>query len=467
MKSFLKFVMFLILFSFSVSLLASFQHPSSMKLWKKVNIKDYKGSYLCLGDLDNDKQVDFLLYRQGPMSTPGYLIAVNSKGKTMWELGDKSIKKHARDGAGNEPALRGILLVYDINQDGKSEVIAELWKENNPWLCIIDGETGEILHERLSPFDKRVRSGKRSRCHPVGMIAYLNGRNSPPSIIIKYSASNNVPCYVAALNTNLDIIWMRRLSKHAAGHIPTVADPDRDGKDEILIGAMLIDDNGNPLWMKEITKHADCTAIFDVNPENFGDELFMSICGTGPAYCMSVNGKTLWEKTKKEVPHGQGIWIGNFINERKGYEAIILCSGHIGDFLTVDAKTGVTITNFKQKRKYEAYPDFPCIVNWISTDIQSLWIPIDRALVDGYGNIVADTGEYEKLIKNRLHWGESKEKLAVQIFAVDLCGDERDEIVMYQPRDGEGILIFTQSDSDMAKKNYIHKKNIYNIRTYY
>lgn len=466
MKSFLKIIMCVILVSFSASHFASPQ-ASPMKLWKKINIEAYKGSYICLGDLDNDKQVDFLLYREGPMTTPGYLVAVNFKGKLLWELGDKSIKIHAKDGDGSEPALRGIALVYDINQDGKSEVIAELWKENNIWLCIIDGETGKILQERLSPFDKRVRGGERSRCHPVGMVAYLNGKNNPPSIVLKYSASSNVPCYVAALNANLDILWMRRLNNHAAGHIPTVGDVDRDGKDEILVGAMLIDDDGNPLWMKENPKHADCTAIADVIPENQGDELFMSICSTGPAYCMSVDGKTLWEKTKEEVRHGQGIWIGNFVDERKGPEAIILCSGHTGDFMTVDAKNGETITKFKQKRKYEAYPDFPCPVNWISTDIQSLWIPVDRILVDGYGNKVVDTDEYEKLIENTLHWGESKENLAVQIFAVDLCGDERDEIVMFQPREGEGILIFSQTDSDMEKKDYIHKKDIYNIRTYY
>ena len=33
-----------------------------------------------------------------------------------------------------------------------------------------------------------------------------------------------------------------------------------------------------------------------------------------------------------------------------------------------------------------------------------------------------------------------------QAFAVDACGDERDELVLYQPYNGEAILIFTQPD---------------------
>ena len=40
--------------------------PSSMRLWHKVDISTYRGTFVCLGDLTGDRRVDFLLYRQGP-----------------------------------------------------------------------------------------------------------------------------------------------------------------------------------------------------------------------------------------------------------------------------------------------------------------------------------------------------------------------------------------------------------------
>jgi hypothetical protein len=66
-----------------------------------------------------------------------------------------------------------------------------------------------------------------------------------------------------------------------------------------------------------------------------------------------------------------------------------------------------------------------------------------------------------------LRWGITKAHVATQVLATDLCGDERDELVMYQPYNGEGILIFTQPDSDDEEKRYVHRKDVYNMHTYF
>lgn len=128
---------------------------------------------------------------------------------------------------------------------------------------------------------------------------------------------------------------------------------------------------------------------------------------------------------------------------------------------------GRPLATFQHHRELEGYPDFPCVVNWMSRDVQSLWIPIDRCLVDGYGNVVADLGAHEEHVRRRLHWGTSKSHVAVQAFAIDLCGDERDELVLYQPYHGESIMIFTQPDSDGREKTYVHQENAYNIHSYF
>jgi hypothetical protein len=437
-----------------------------MKLWKTVDLSACPVSFPCLGDLNGDGKVDFLLYRQGPQTTPGYLVAVDHRGRKLWERGDASIDRHAPDGKYNEPALRGIALVYDLDSDGDSEVVTELWDDGKPMLCVLDGATGHVERRIASPLDPAVRGGERSRCHPLGRIAHLHGQDGPASIVLKYEASGNVPSHAVALSPSLEVQWHFRGHPDAIGHIPTVGDLDGDGCDEIALGRTLVDGSGEVLWQKKARRHADCTALVQL-PGRAKRAVLISICGTGPAFCLSAEGKTIWAKTSEEVSHGQGVWAGNFIDEEPGPEVIVLCSGHVGDFLTVRAADGKPLAAFQHRTRYKAYPDFPCVVDWQGGNVQSLWVPIDRSLVDGRGRTVAHLGSHEKLAGEALQWGTTKDHLAVQAFAVDLCGDARDELVLYQPYNGEAILIFTQADSDGREKPYVAQPAAYNIRSYY
>ncbi|MBN1854061.1 MAG: hypothetical protein JW829_15140 [Pirellulales bacterium] len=438
---------------------------SAVRLWKYVDLAKYPRMFICPGDLDNDGRMDLVLYREGPQTTPGYMVAVDLDGKILWERGDAGIQHHMPDGGGNEPALRGIAFVYDIDQDGQSEVICEFWERDQPMLCILDGATGSVQKSRPSPINLTIRGGKRSRCHPLGQIAFLDGKN--PAIVLKYEASNHVPGYGVALDPELDILWEIHGDKYSMGHVPTIADIDGDGRDEAIFGTLVADDNGAVLWQKKINSHADCTTAADVTSAP-GMEVFMSICNTGPAYCLSLEGDTIWEKTTKEVPHGQAIWVANFLADHPGAEAIILHSGHTGDFMTVDAATGVELARFHHYSvKERAYPDFPCPVNWTSLDVQSLWVPVDRSIVDGRGKVIASLGEYEPRVRDILRWGNSKQNLAVQAIPLDICGDARDELILYQPYEGMGVFLFTQSDSDGREKPYQHAKPAYNFHTYF
>jgi hypothetical protein len=92
---------------------------------------------------------------------------------------------------------------------------------------------------------------------------------------------------------------------------------------------------------------------------------------------------------------------------------------------------------------------------------------VDRSVVDGRGRILASLGVYEEEVRDALNWGNKKSNLAVQAFALDLCGDERDELLLYQPYRGTGLFIFTQPDADRVEKPYRHTKQAYNIHTYF
>jgi hypothetical protein len=437
-----------------------------MKLHREIELGRWRGTFPCPGDLNHDGRLDFLLYRQGPQTTPGVLAAIDHEGNELWTLGDLKIDHHMPDGLGNEPALRGIALVYDLDQDGRSEVITELWENGTPQLCLLDGATGKIERKIPSPLDLDIRGGRRSRCHPVARVAFLHGKEHLPSLILKYGASGHVPTHAFALDAELDPVWHVSSDGDAMGHVPSVGDVDGDGRDEVLLGTLLVDDDGTELWRQKSQRHADATALFF--PEDDSPcRLLMSICSTGPAFCRTADGEMLWRKTTEEVSHGQGIWAGDFLPAEDGEEVIILSSGHRGEYLTVCGSDGKKLAEFTHRREVDGYPDFPCVVNCHRDDRQSLWIPIDRSLVDGAGTVLADLGKWESLVKEKLRWGTTKSHLATQAFPIDVCGDAREELILYQPYHGKSILIFTQADSSEEPKQYVPQKPAYNIHSYF
>ncbi|MCH7231793.1 rhamnogalacturonan lyase, partial [Glycomyces sp. L485] len=66
-------------------------------------------------------------------------------------------------------------------------------------------------------------------------------------------------------------------------HQMSVADVDTDGRDEIVFGAMTIDDDGTPLYNSGLG-HGDALHVSDFDPNRPGQEIF------GPFECMSCSG---------------------------------------------------------------------------------------------------------------------------------------------------------------------------------
>lgn len=94
-------------------------------------------------------------------------------------------------------------------------------------------------------------------------------------------------------------------------HQLSVADVDKDGKDEIIYGSMTLDDNGKGLWSAGL-KHGDAMAVSDLDPTRPGQEKFGAHeevkhnGGIGAAMLDARTGKILWS-TPAKVDTGRAV----------------------------------------------------------------------------------------------------------------------------------------------------------------
>ena len=106
-------------------------------------------------------------------------------------------------------------------------------------------------------------------------MAYLDGKT--PSLIMQRGTYNLIK--TQALDKDLKRIWYwessRRRAKYTGqgSHGLIAADVDNDGRDELVIGAAVLDDTGKGLWSLEMG-HPDICYVADIDPANPGLEIF-------------------------------------------------------------------------------------------------------------------------------------------------------------------------------------------------
>jgi hypothetical protein len=253
-----------------------------------------------VGDLDGDGKLDYVvMYPRGPFhpsvapmggyfTTETYKIAAyDSDGTFLWEkdLGQNIVM-------GNSWAPH---LVYDLDSDGKAEVIAKtapatpdyrnpvgVWPEgtvlNGPeYFTIWDGETGAV--RATGNWIARGDVCDWGDCHGNRVnknyltVAYLDGVN--PSLILARGIHLKcvVEAWTFAQDDTLTKEWTWTKDPGDGANGIRVGDIDGDGKDEIVFGAPAIDDDGTDLWNTN-EGHADDVCLADIDPHRAGLEVF-------------------------------------------------------------------------------------------------------------------------------------------------------------------------------------------------
>lgn len=262
---------------------------------------DYGANKLGIVDLDGDGVYDYIVKQPGRSIDPGsprrstgtYKVeAYNGKtGEFMWryDLGWNIVQ-----GIWFSP-----IVVYDLDGDGKAEIALKTGPDaatpeeafisdngfvlEGPEYCsVLDGMTGKetarvdwIARGNVSDWGDSY--GNRVNRNLIG-VAYLDGKRPSLLVLRGTYTKMRIDAY-NYINKMLQKVWswdgddedppVRGQGFHGLH----VLDVDEDGRDELIIGAAAIDDNGKCLWNMGMG-HPDICYVADIDPIRPGLEIF-------------------------------------------------------------------------------------------------------------------------------------------------------------------------------------------------
>ncbi|MEA3400469.1 MAG: hypothetical protein U9R79_04415 [Armatimonadota bacterium] len=443
-------------------------------LWRQVRVPEQMlgdgpagpcGGDLRIGDLDGDGRVEFVVYRNLAGLKPAFIGAFDLNGDPLWSFGDPGrevtvIEEDGEERRGLEPPERpGPVAVADIDGDGRTEVLAlvladELtrthhWRMDGVELVVLDGATGEVKQreacEKLQAADGYVDGEllPPNYVHQRLMLCDLRGRGRSGDFVVKVGQR------VFAFGAGLEVLWTydcpwNRYPHHCA-YIPAVGDLDGDGRDEVNLGNTVLDEDGTPLWERFQARHNDSVLI-----EEWDGRLRAIISGYGQV--LDERGQPLIRLGPELVPHGQEIRCGDLREDRDGPEMVIRYDGHTPKLMVV-GRGGEILDRF-------GVPGSPNntgleVVRWEGPN-QPEVIYTPAALVDGHGGLISHLPELPEPSGGNQGW--------YHCFPADLCGDEREELVLYDPLAASVFIYTPQPLNEAAYRGYAHGPRQYNAR---
>ncbi len=241
------------------------------------------GCAMRLGDIDGDGRMELVMVKPAPVSDERYfshkvaaITAISADEDILWQTGDT---EDSAPYTGFDVPVQ----IYDIDRDGKNEVIA-VFKNT---LAILDGRTAEIKKE--VPLPSETIGGSVT-------VADLEGSGYAQNIILKNKFS-----HIWAFDSNLNILWD---FEGNVGHAPVAYDINGDGREEIIAGYNILSASGELLWKADMADHAHSVCVECLYHP---DEPIVIICGP-TIHAYSSEGTLLWE-----LPERAGnIVIGKF-----------------------------------------------------------------------------------------------------------------------------------------------------------
>jgi rhamnogalacturonan endolyase len=306
---------------------------------------NYAPQKVAIADLDGDGAYDFVIkqpnFNVDPFQQPGYwkkspdtfkLEAYRSTGEFMWRF---DLGWAIEEGIWYSP-----FVAYDLDGDGRAEVYAK-GGEGDPrdadgrvtagpeWLLQIDGATGQLRRKLPWP-DRSGYEDYNWSCRNLLGIAFLDGRR--PHLLVQRGTYSLIKIDAYGPDLTLNWHWNSRQEKDqykgSGTHGMHAADVDQDGRDEIVLGSAVVDDNGKGLWTNpmhhKVMSHPDVCYVGDIDPAHAGLEIFYGFETGQPrdGVCLADarTGRLLWafDGPVSHV-HNQGM-VADIIAEHPGQE---------------------------------------------------------------------------------------------------------------------------------------------------
>lgn len=434
-----------------------------------------------VADLDGDGEYEIVLHQTGRgrdnsqagKTDPAIFQAYKLDGTLLWTI---NLGRNIREGAHYTQ-----FMVYDLDGDGKAEVAMKTadgsidakgnvigdstkdWRNDRgyilsgpEYLTVFDGLTGVALATTdyipprypgtQTPTTEQLKEmwgdGYGNRMDRfLAAVAYLDGK-TPSLVMTRGYYTRSVLAAWNFRDGKLSHLWTfdsdddppgNRPYRGQGNHNLSIVDVDGDGRDEIVFGAMTIDDNGKGLYSTRLG-HGDALHVTDLDPSRPGMEVFdiqERFDDAGANFRDAKTGEVIWKKASVKAGddgEGPGRGLALDVDPRyPGYECWVTGAGITGMF------------DCKGNKIAEQTPACNMGIWW---DGDVLGEILNSTNIEKWDYV---NGKTNRLLDASLFGCRSNNGTKSNpVLSVDLWGDWREEVI-YKTADNNELRIFTTS----------------------